>query len=128
MRVNGDYSPRYIQPSSRLAHNWDMAKRARQRTFLREWRKQQPGRTLEQVAELAGISQPQLGRIERGDSPYNQDILERLAEIYGCSVTDLIRRDPTEPTSIWSLWDRAKPAQRRVIEAAADAIIKSDAA
>lgn len=102
-----------------------MSKTVRQKTYLREWRKQKPGRTLEQVAEHIGISQPQLGRIEKGQQQYTQDLLEALAEMYGCGVADLLMRDPTKPDNIWSLWERAKPGQRDVIAAAADAIIRT---
>lgn len=84
-----------------------------------------PGRTLEQVAEQIGITQPQLGRIERGDQPYNQDLLEALADLYGCDVPDLLMRDPTRPDNIWSIWDHAKPGEKRLIEAAAEAIVKT---
>lgn len=84
-----------------------------------------PGRTLEAVAAELHLSQPQLGRIERGDSPYNQDLLEALADLYGCSVADLLMRDPTQPDNIWSIWDIARPGERRLIEAAADAIVKT---
>lgn len=102
-----------------------MAKAPRHKTFLREWRKAKPGRTLTAVAAELHISQPQLGRIERGDSPYNQDLLEALADLYGCGVADLLMRDPTQPENIWSLWDRAKPGQRQVIAAAAEAMLKT---
>ncbi|WP_194919936.1 helix-turn-helix domain-containing protein [Novosphingobium sp. NBM11] len=68
----------------------------RRKTYLREWRKMKPGRTLEQVAAELHITQPQLGRIERGEQPYNQDLLEALAEIYGCEPDELIWRDPTK--------------------------------
>jgi len=107
------------------AHNPGMMKKPRQRTFLREWRKAKPGRTLEQVAAELHMSQPQLGRIERGDSPYNQDLLEALAELYGCSVADLLMRDPSEPNAIWTIWDHAKPGEKRLISAAAEAIVKA---
>ena len=84
-----------------------------------------PGRTLEQVAEQLHMSQPQLGRIERGDQPYNQDLLEALADLYGCTVADLLIRDPSDPTALWSIWDQAKPGEKRLIAAAAEAIIKT---
>lgn len=108
-----------------FGQNAAMAKQQRAKTYLREWRKMKPGRTLEMVASQLGMSQPQLGRIERGDQPYNQDLLEALAELYGCEVPDLLMRDPTRPDNIWSIWDHAKPVQRRLIEAAADAILRT---
>lgn len=128
MQVNHIYASSSLQSDRGMAQFLAMPKGNRRKTFLREWRRMKPGRTLEQVAEHLHISQPQLGRIERGDQPYNQDLLEALAELYGCDVADLLMRDPTKPDAIWSLWDQAKPGQRRVIEAAAAAILKSDAA
>lgn len=72
------------------------------------------------------MSQPQLGRIERGDQPYNQDLLEALADLYGCTVADLLIRDPSDPKAIWSIWDQAKPGEKRLISAAAEAILKTE--
>lgn len=125
IHVKHDYAWPLIQSCRPLSHTVGMAKKQRHKTFLREWRRTKPGRTLEVVAEQLGMSQPQLGRIERGDQPYNQDLLEALAELYGCSVADLLMRDPTRPDNIWSLWDYAKPGEKRLIEAAAEAIIKT---
>lgn len=122
MRVKHGYAPGLVQRQRLRAHNPPMA---RQKTFLREWRKMKPGRTLEVVAEQLHMSQPQLGRIERGDQPYNQDLLEALADLYGCGVADLLMRDPSKAEAIWSLWDRARPGQRPVIEAAVEAIVRT---
>lgn len=71
------------------------------------------------------MSQPQLGRIERGDSPYNQDLLEALADLYGCSVADLLMRDPSNPDAMWTLWEQAKPGERAQIVKVATALIDS---
>lgn len=123
MHVNSNYALPHIHSAARRAHYVEMAKRERRKTYLREWRRIKPGRTLEQVAEQLNMSQPQLGRIERGDSPYNQDLLEALADLYGCGVADLLMRDPTAPDAIWSLWDNAKPGQREQIVRVAQALI-----
>lgn len=125
MHVNSPYAPPNIQRAAGQAHNCGMAKKARHRTFLREWRKAKPGRTLEQVAHHLSMSQPQLGRIERGDQPYNQDLLEALAALYGCTVPDLLIRDPSQPTNMWSLWDEARPGVRRQIEQVAAALVRT---
>jgi transcriptional regulator with XRE-family HTH domain len=119
------YAPALIQSGSVRAHNAWMGKTERKKTYLREWRRMKPGRTLDVVAAELHMSQPQLGRIERGDSPYNQDLLEALAALYGCTVADLLMRDPSDSTAIWSIWDNAKPGQKRMIAAAADAIVKA---
>jgi transcriptional regulator with XRE-family HTH domain len=94
--------------------------------FLREWRKHS-GKTLEAVAEQLHMSHSQLSRIERGKQAYNQELLEKLAELYMCDVVDLLIRDPSQPEEIWTLWDRAKPGQRRQIVAVADALLKGAA-
>jgi transcriptional regulator with XRE-family HTH domain len=96
---------------------------ARNKTFLRQWR-QHRGKTLVQVAEHLHMTHGQLSRIERGVQPYNQELLERLADLYMCDVVDLLIRDPSDPEGMWSLWDKAKPAQRQQIIAVADALLK----
>lgn len=96
---------------------------ARRKTFLREWRKFR-GKTLEAVSEHLHISHSQLSRIERGGQPYNQELLESLADLYMCDVVDLLIRDPLEPEAIWTIWERAKPGERRQIEAVAGALLK----
>ena len=79
--------------------------------FLREWREHK-GYTLEEAGEAVGISHAQLGRIERRLQPYNQGLLEALAELYGTEPASLVMRNPKEPDAMWSLWDQAKQADR----------------
>lgn len=126
MQSRHNYARRLIQCPVAGVHISEMPKKIRRKTFLREWRKVKPGRTLDQVAEHLHMSQPQLGRIERGDQPYNQDLLEALADLYGCTVADLLIRDPSDPKAIWSIWDQAKPGEKRLISAAAEAILKTE--
>lgn len=109
----------------RIRHGGDtlcMAKKQLRKTFLRQWR-QHRDKTLVQIAEELHMTHGQLSRIERGLQPYNQELLERLADLYHCDVVDLLIRDPSEPTSIWSIWDRAKPGERRQISDVAEALI-----
>lgn len=96
---------------------------ARQKTFLREWRKHR-GKTLEAVAEQLNMSHGQLSRIERAVQPYNQELLEALADLYMCDVVDLLIRDPSNKNAMWTLWEHASPAQREQIVAVADALLK----
>lgn len=95
---------------------------SRHKTFLRQWREHR-NLTLVQVAEEVGLSHGQLSRIERGQSPYNQDLLEALGNIYHCDVPDLLLRDPAETTPIWSIWDQAAPGERDQIARIAEAVI-----
>lgn len=77
-----------------------------------------------QVAEELHMTHGQLSKIERGKQPYNQELLERLADIYRCDVVDLLIRDPSEPTNIWSIWDQARPGERRQIVDVAAALVR----
>lgn len=99
------------------------------RHFLRAWREYRQ-KTLEEVAESVGIlgavrreagdalnaptsmTHASLSRIERGIQPYNQALLEILAEIYQAEIADLIMRDPTDPDGLWSIADQLSPVQR----------------
>ncbi|MFA7308104.1 MAG: helix-turn-helix transcriptional regulator [Hyphomicrobium sp.] len=67
--------------------------RERNRTFMREWR---DFRRLsqEEVADKLDIDRSTISRIERGESPYDQDILERLALVYRCDPEDLLAINP----------------------------------
>ena len=106
-------------------------KAKRERTFLREWRKHK-GLSLERVSEWLELekgmtlSVSQLSRIERGEQPYNQDLLEALADIYGAKrEADLIIRDPTDPQGIWSIWDQIPETQRPQAMAVLEALRKA---
>jgi transcriptional regulator with XRE-family HTH domain len=82
-----------------------------------------PGKTLVQVAEFLHMTHGQLSKIERGEQPYNQNLLESLADLFMCEPVDLIIRDPSAPDSIWSIWDRALPGDRDRIIAVASALM-----
>jgi transcriptional regulator with XRE-family HTH domain len=97
---------------------------ARQKTFLREWREHR-GKRLVPVAEHLHMSHSQLSRIETGKQPYNQELLEALADLYMCDVVDLLIRNPKEPESMWTLWEKAQPGQRAQIRSVADALLKT---
>lgn len=93
-------------------------------TFLRQWREHRE-MTLERAGEAVDMSHAQLGRIERGLQPYNQELLERLAELYRTEPASLIMRNPADEDAMWSLWDQAKEGQRQEIEKYAEFIVKS---
>lgn len=101
-------------------------KKPRRRTFLREWR-EEAGLTQEVAADRIGLTQGQLSRIERGDTPYNQDFLEAAAAAYQCEPADLIMRDPSRVDAMWSIVDQLKvatPEQREDVRRVADALIR----
>ena len=115
-----------------LVHHANMAKgRKGPGHFLRQWRKSLD-LTLEAVAERVellsasrSIDDPDLrpismthatlSRIERGKIPYNQHLLELLAEIYQTDPASLIIRDPSDPDPLWSIYDTLQPVERRQV-------------
>jgi transcriptional regulator with XRE-family HTH domain len=94
-------------------------------TFLRKWRKYR-GLTLERLGDSIGMSHASLSRIETGEQPYSQAMLEAVADRLSTDVASLIMRDPTDPDAIWSLWERAKPGERRMILDIARTIVKAN--
>jgi transcriptional regulator with XRE-family HTH domain len=91
-------------------------------TFIRQWRTHR-GYTLERLAEMVGTTHATLSRVERGIIPYNQELLELLADALTTEPASLIMRDPTKHEALWSLWDRAKPGERDQISALAETVI-----
>jgi transcriptional regulator with XRE-family HTH domain len=72
------------------------------------------------IAEKLELDRTTVSRIERGESPYDQDYLERLALVLGCDSDDLLAIDPLKPDGpklIYSKLRTASPEmQKRVIE------------
>lgn len=119
MAVKPDCSLRDLERPGPSAHTVRMARKTpKSRHFIREWRKFR-GLTLEQLAERIGMSHQNLGKVERGKVPYNQNLLEALADELRCAPPDLVMRDPSDPDGLWSIHDRLKPVQRRQLVAIA---------
>jgi transcriptional regulator with XRE-family HTH domain len=53
-----------------------------------------------------------ISMLERGQRGYTQGTLEAVAAALQTDVASLLIRDPTDSEAIWTIWDRAKPAQR----------------
>lgn len=75
----------------------------RRATYIRAWRKKR-GYTLDQMVgrlEALGVETTgaSISRIERGEQPYSQDILEALAEALNVSVAHLLEHNPEIPQS-----------------------------
>lgn len=121
-----------------LVHDMYMAGKLRsplrhrqyRRTFIRQWREHR-GLTLEQLAERAaealgrGFTHASLSRIERGLQPYSQAILEALAGALQTDPPSLLMRNPQDPEGIWSVWDQAKPGERKMIVDIAKTLVKT---
>ncbi len=94
------------------------------RTFIRQWREFR-NLTLEQLADRIGTTHASLSRIERGLQPYSQPTLEALAEALMTDAASLLMRDPSDPDGIWSIWEQAKPGERRMIVDLAKTVTKT---
>lgn len=116
----------YMSPAKRLPP----PKRPQlRRTFIRQWRKHR-GLTLEKVADRVttsgvDITHASLSRVERGIQPYNQPLLEAIAEALQTDVASLLMRDPTDSEALWSIWDQAKPGERLIFLELAKTLMKS---
>ena len=93
------------------------------RTFIRQWR-QHRELTLEKLAERMDMTASHLSMLERGLRGYTQETLEALAEALHTDVATLLMCDPTDAEAIWSIWDQAKPSQRRQITEIARTLVK----
>ena len=110
-------------PASR--HNVSMSKGRRfKRTFIREWRKYR-GLTLEKVADRLDMTPGHISMLERGQRGYTQETLEAVASALQTDVASLLMRDPTDGDGMWSIWDQAKPGQRRQIVEIAKTLVKT---
>ncbi len=113
----------HVYMRKRVPSRFRVEKRHRP-TFVREWR-QSRGLTLQQLALQIGITHASLSRIERGLQPYSQPLLEAIAEALQTEPAFLLMRNPADPDGIWSVWDRAKPGERRQIVEIAKTLIKT---
>jgi transcriptional regulator with XRE-family HTH domain len=88
------------------------------RTFIRQWRKHR-GLTLARLADRVGTTHATLSRVERSVQPYNQPLLEAIADALSTDPPSLLMRNPEDPDGIWSIWDQAEPGVRlQIIEIA----------
>jgi len=69
----------------------------------------------EQLAERVGWSVGNVSQLERGLQGYSDEGLVLLAEALHCTPGQILEVDPTQDDAIWSLWERAKPAQRQTL-------------
>lgn len=79
--------------------------------FLRHWRKHR-GLNQQRLADRAEVTQGMISQLENGKSDYTGELIERLAAALNCTPADLMMRNPLDPESPWSIWDRIKPEAR----------------
>jgi transcriptional regulator with XRE-family HTH domain len=95
----------------------------RSATFIKAWRKFRK-LSQEAAAERVDVDRTTLLKIEKGQLPYNQDFLEKLAFAYGCEVDELLKVDPLKPDPPRLIYSRLRAASpedqdriMRVVEA-----------
>jgi transcriptional regulator with XRE-family HTH domain len=96
----------------------------RKRHFIRAWREFR-GLTQEQLADRLSTTKANISRIENLRQGYTQDFLEACADALRTDAASLIMRDPSDPAGFWSIWDQAKPGQRRQIVEIARTLTKT---
>ena len=92
--------------------------------FIREWRRYR-GLTQEQLAEKLGLTKGSISRVENGEVPYSQDLLEALSTALDTEPGSLLMRPPTESEALWLLWSKAQPAERKQLTEMARVIVKT---
>jgi transcriptional regulator with XRE-family HTH domain len=109
-----------------VSHNGAMATSPRKfrRTYIRQWR-QHRGLTLEKLAGRMDMTPSHMSMLERGQRGYTQETLEAVAAALQTDVASLLMRDPTDPDAIWTIWDQAKPGQRKQIVEIARTLVKT---
>jgi len=93
------------------------------KTFIREWRHHR-GMTLQRLADRLDMTPSHFSMLERGMRGYTQDTLEKVASALQTDVGSLLIRDPADPDIIWTIWEKAKPTQRKQIMEVARTIVK----
>lgn len=80
--------------------------------FIREWR-QSKHLSLRKLADRLVIdtfepviSYASLSRIEKGEQPYSQEVLEAIADALGTSPAALLIFDPTQDSGLLTIWDK----------------------
>ncbi len=104
------------------------------RTYFKEWRKHRGytqefvvGRLVEMSDPLLPATSASLSRIENGHQPYNQRIVEALAEIYNCDPDHLIRLAPGKGADVVDLWAELSPRRRQQALAVIRALSEDEA-
>jgi len=95
-----------------------------QQHYIRRWREAK-GLSQEQFAEAVGRERSYVSRIENGARKYDQPFLEAAASVLGCSVVDLLGRDPNDSQGLWAVYDELTPVQRAQLAEIGRTIIRT---
>lgn len=93
-------------------------------TFIKQWREHR-NLNQEQLAERLDMTQSHLSMLENGKRGYTQETLEAVAHALQTDVASLLMRNPEDGDAIWSIWEHAKPGERRLIVDLAKTVTKT---
>ena len=105
------------------------------RTYIKEWRAKR-GLSLRRLADRLEltpggdlmISHTSIGRIEKGQQPYSQPILEAIAEALGVSVWMLLEVNPEKDGDVIDVslrLNKAPPELRKQVLGVIEALLKT---
>ena len=93
-------------------------------TYIKQWREHR-GLNQEQLAERLEMTQSHLSMLENGKRGYTQETLEAVAHALQTDVASLLMRNPADGDAIWSIWEQAKPGERKMIIDIAKTVTKT---
>lgn len=93
-------------------------------TFIKQWREFR-GLNQTQLADRLEMTQSHLSMLENAQRGYTQETLEAIAHALQTDVASLLMRNPKDDDAIWSIWDNAKPGERRMIVDIAKTVTKT---
>jgi transcriptional regulator with XRE-family HTH domain len=86
------------------------------RHYIREWRKAR-GYTLEELAEIVGVTHGAISQLERGVVAYTQGSLEAIAEALACEPHELVMAPPDSRRGIFVAIDNASDDDKEAVRA-----------
>lgn len=112
-----------------------MPEQTYKRTYIKEWREKR-GLSLRRLAERLEhtpggdllISHASIGRIEKGQQPYSQPILEGIADALGVTTWMLLEVNPEKDGDVIDVTlrlNKAPPELRKQAMDVVDALLKS---
>lgn len=90
--------------------------------YIRAWR-QHRKLSLAALAAKVKMDKGNLSKVENAINPWNQAMMENIADALECSVSDLLVRDPADPTNLWSIRQRATDEQWEQVAKVAEALV-----
>lgn len=90
-----------------------MGKKRWKRTYLREWRLHAKLTQAQAAEELGYADHTMLSKVERADEKYSQELLENAAELYGCTVFQLLYQRPEDEESPHAIIERLDDRQKK---------------